>query len=235
MKWLSNASIDELGNGLVKNYTDISKSKGFSVDIVGFVTKYLKLPIIYHKFAEDDMSKLGFISDGKTPLLIFSAGKRLKKIFPKGTIVIEEFLCGERERGRRRFTIAHEAAHYIVDKSLLTASFHREFDTEQTYSTNDLKAIFSINEANVDRLAGAILMPEFMIKSYLLKHQREMGITVYDNCFIRPEDNIFLQRMANAMQVSFTALQIRITQLGLYEKRALNEYITEIGLGKEIT
>ena len=46
MKWLSNASIDELGNGLVKNYTDISKSKGFSVDIVGFVTKYLKLPII---------------------------------------------------------------------------------------------------------------------------------------------------------------------------------------------
>lgn len=78
-------------------------------------------------------------------------------------------------------------------------------------------------------------MPEFMIKSYLLKHQREMGITVYDNCFIRPEDNIFLHRMANAMQVSFTALQIRITQLGLYEKRALNEYITEIGLGKEIT
>ena len=164
MKWLSNASIDELGNGLVKNYTDISKSKGFSVDIVGFVTKYLKLPIIYHKFAEDDMSKLGFISDGKTPLLIFSSGKKLKKIFPKGTIVIEEFLCNERELGRRRFTIAHEAAHYIVDKSLLTASFHREFDTEQTYSTNDLKAIFSINEANVDRLAGAILMPEFMIK-----------------------------------------------------------------------
>ena len=235
MKWLSNASIDELGNDLVKNYTDISKSKGFSVDIVGFVTKYLKLPIIYHRFAEDDMSKLGFISDGKTPLLIFSSGKKLKKIFPKGTIVIEEFLCNERELGRRRFTIAHEAAHYIVDKSLLTASFHREFDTEQTYSTNDLKTIFSINEANVDRLAGSILMPEFMIKSYLLKHQREMGITVYDNCFIRPEDNIFLHRMANAMQVSFTALQIRITQLGLYEKRAPNEYITEIGLGKEIT
>ena len=61
-------------------------------------------------------------------------------------------------------------------------------------------------------------MPEFMIKSYLLKHKREMGITVYDNCFIRPEDNIFLQRMANAMQVSFTALQISTTQLGLYEK-----------------
>lgn len=83
MKWLSNASIDELGNGLVKNYTDISKSKGFSVDIVGFVTKYLKLPIVYHRFAEDDMSKLGFISDGKTPLLIFSAGKKQKKYFQK--------------------------------------------------------------------------------------------------------------------------------------------------------
>ena len=70
MKWLSNASIDELGNGLVKNYTDISKSKGFSVDIVGFVTKYLKLPIIYHRFAEDDISKLGFISDGKLNIAV---------------------------------------------------------------------------------------------------------------------------------------------------------------------
>ena len=58
MKWLSNASIDELGNGLVKNYTDISKKKGFSVDIVGFVTKYLKLPIVYQRFAEDDMLSL---------------------------------------------------------------------------------------------------------------------------------------------------------------------------------
>ena len=40
-------------------------------------------------------------------------------------------------------------------------------------------------------------MPEFMIKSYLLKHKREMGITVYDNCFIRPEDNIFLHRIGD--------------------------------------
>lgn len=63
--------------------TDESMYKGFSVDIDGFVTKYLKLPIIYQKFAEDDMSKLGFISDGKTPLSIFLSEKKIKKYFPK--------------------------------------------------------------------------------------------------------------------------------------------------------
>ena len=65
MKWLSNASIDELGNGLIKNYLGKRASELLFVDIDKFVTEYLKLPIIYARFAENDMSKLGFISDGK--------------------------------------------------------------------------------------------------------------------------------------------------------------------------
>lgn len=233
MTWLSNASIDELGNSLIKNYMGDHAHNNFTVDIEGFVTEYLKLPILYHRFAEDDMSKLGFISDGKTPLNIFSGRQKKKQIFAKGTIVIEKFLCSEKEIGRRRFTIAHEAAHYIADKSLAVASFHREFDNEQTYTPDDLKAIFNIKETNVDRLAGALLMPEFMVRNYLTYNKRDYGINVYNNSFIRPEDNLFLHKMASDMCTSFTALQIRITQLGLYVKKPMNEYLAELGFGKE--
>ena len=44
MTWLSNASIDELGNSLIKNYMGDHADNNFTVDIEGFVTEYLKLP-----------------------------------------------------------------------------------------------------------------------------------------------------------------------------------------------
>ena len=233
MRWLSNASIDELGNGLIKNYLGKKANELLFVDIDRFVAEYLKLPVVYARFAEDDATKLGFISDGKTPLWIYSGKTKRRRIFSKGTIVIEQCLCSERETGRRRFTIAHEAAHYIADKSLAAASFHREYDNERTYSTSDLKELFNINEANVDRLASALLMPEFMLRNYLSHSHREGGINVYDDAFIRPEDNLFIQTMAADMGVSVTALQIRIKQLGLYVKKPMNEYLAELGLGKK--
>ena len=233
MKWLTSASIDELENTLIKDYMKKQANNNFKVDIEGFVTEYLKLPILYHTIAEKDFSKLGFISDGKTPLTICCNGKKQTRIYPKGTIVIEKCLCGKNETGRRRFTIAHEAAHYIVDKSLVTASFHREFDCERSYTADELKCLFNINETNVDRLAGALLLPSFMVRNYLNKNKRSNGIAVYDDRFIRPEDTYFLQKMAADMGSSLTALQIRIKHLGLYISKPMNEYIAELGFGKD--
>lgn len=235
MKWLSNASVDELADTLIRNYMGDQADKSFIVDIDGFVVDYLKLPLVYQAFAEKDTTTLGFISDGTTPLNVSVNHKRQPKVFPKGTIVIEKCLKTEFESGRRRFTVAHEAAHYIVDKSLTVASFHREFDKEKSYTPDTLKSLFNIKETNVDRLAGALLMPRFMVHRYLLQNDRSDGITLYDNGFIRPEDNAFLQRMAADMGASVTAMQIRLMQLGLYLRKSINEYVTELGLGKETT
>lgn len=233
MKWLSNASIDALGNSLMRKYMSGKANNLLSVDIEGFVRDYLKLPVVYHRFAENDATKLGFISDGRTPLNIFFGNKIIQKVFPKGTIVIEEYLMKKSETGRRRFTIAHEAAHYIMDRSLATASFHREFDGEKTYSPDELKATFNIAETNVDRLAAALLMPEYLIRNYLTQSKREYGIFIYDDGFIRPEDNCFLQMMAADIGTSVTALLIRIKELGLYVRKSMNEYIAELGIRGE--
>lgn len=233
MKWLTSASIDELGDKLINDYMKKQANTNYKVDIDGFVTEYLRLPILYHTIAETDCSKLGFISDGKTPLSIIIGGKKQTGIFPKGTIVIEKCLRAQNETGRRRFTIAHEAAHYIVDKSLSTASFHREFDRERTYTAEELKNIFNIDETNIDRLAGALLLPSFMVRGYLKNNNRANGIAIYDDRFIRPQDTYFLRKMAADMGSSLTALQIRIKQLGLYINKPMNEYIAELGFGKD--
>lgn len=57
--------LDALGEGLAKKYTgNTHRWNSSCFDIEGFITDFLKLPILYEAFAEDDPSKIGFLSDG---------------------------------------------------------------------------------------------------------------------------------------------------------------------------
>ena len=68
--------------------------------------------IEYASFAEDDAGRIGCLADGATPLLVHQDGKIIPFVFPKDTIVLDKFLLAEKEQGRRRFTMAHEAVSY---------------------------------------------------------------------------------------------------------------------------
>ena len=138
--------LDALGEGLAKKYTgNTHRWNSCCFDIEGFITDFLKLPILYEAFAEDDPSKIGFLSDGITPLIVYRAGKKTPIVFPKDTIVIESFLQRSDESGRRRFTLAHEAAHFILNRHvpMQTACFHNEYDHEFHYSGEELAKMFS--------------------------------------------------------------------------------------------
>ena len=104
--------IDELGEGLIRQYLGAEADNTFCVDIEGFVTEFLGLPLFYRTFAEKDSDKIGFISDGITPLWIYKNGTIIPTIFSKGTIVIEKCLRRENESGRRRFSISHDGTHF---------------------------------------------------------------------------------------------------------------------------
>lgn len=119
MRIFSYDEIDELGEGLIRQYLGADAERTCCVDIEGFATEYLKLPLLYRSFAEQDTDKIGFIADGVTPLRVYEDGAACLCVFPKGTIVIERYLRRENESGRRRFTISHECAHYLMDKTVL--------------------------------------------------------------------------------------------------------------------
>ena len=80
------------------------------------------MPLLYRSFAEEDSDKIGFIADGSTPLCVYENGEIKNRIYPRGTIVIERCLRREHESGRRRFTISHECAHYIMDRAVPSAA-----------------------------------------------------------------------------------------------------------------
>lgn len=234
MKLFSNDEIDELGEGLIRQYLGADADETYCVDIEGFVTDFLKLPLLYRTFAEKDTDKIGFIADGFTPLQVFENGRKIARVYDKGTIVIERCLRRDYESGRRRFTISHEGAHYVMDRTVPYASFHREYDSEQIYSREDFRTLFSFQETQIDRMGAALLMPRFMVRNVIKIHGCAGGIAVYGGSLLKPEDKLCIKQMANMMGVSFSALFIRLRELGYLICRPVSEYITEeLGIGWE--
>lgn len=76
----------------------------------------------------------------------------IREIFPKGTVVLEKYLLNQGEEGRKRFTVAHEVGHYIMDRTVAMASFRQEYGRERAYSPSEYRELLSVREAQVDRL-----------------------------------------------------------------------------------
>lgn len=62
---------------------------------------------------------------------------------------------------RRRFSIAHELGHYVLDRELLVA--HGALDRSNVYRDADEKK----REQNADALAAEILMPAAAVRSFV--------------------------------------------------------------------
>lgn len=221
--------LDALGEGLSKDY--INRTHRWNArcfDIEGFITDYLGMNIVYESFAEEDRSKIGFLANGVDPLLIYRNGVAASIVFPKDTIVIERFLLNPEESSRRRFTLAHEAAHKIMEKHVPkpVACFHSDYDAEANYTEDDLRRIFSLNENLTNRLGAAIIMPGFLIAKALKKYNNAQKLRCYDGGVLAPEDKINAQRMADSLGVSYSAFLNRLKELSLLDVRPLSEYIT---------
>lgn len=230
---------DEIENLCEAMIKDFMKCKHYTnshcVDIEAFVTEYLGIPIVYETFAEPDPGRIGFLSDGKRPVLINRRGRQQHVVFPAGTAVIEKALQQPNEFGRKRFTIAHEGAHYVLAKHIpaqtSAAAFHSEFDVGMTYTQAMLKEMMSINEAFTNRGAACFLMPRFLVERVLKKYNGGKAIVAYDNLVMKQDQKCVIQKMADAMGVNYTPLFNRLKELKLFEMRPIEEYLSEFRSG----
>lgn len=90
---------------------------------------------------------------------------------------------------RQRFTLAHELAHFFLEKNKLQNSKEIHFDTRY-------RKIKDSSEREVDYLAGALLMNQAIVKE------------LYE---IKPS----VSHLANIFKVSESAMQVRLKMLGL--------------------
>ena len=230
--FLSRAEADEICDGLMERY---HAEKGVScVDIDGFVKDVLHCPVFYEAFAEKDLDKIGFCGDGISKLKVYREGKPASVVFPRDTIVLEHFLLRAEEQNRRRFTLAHEAGHVLTNRmgAGQTAHFHRPYDADRVYAIEELKERLSMAEWQANTLAASLLMPRPVMYETLKKFNGGKRLPVYGETVFHPREKVILQKMADALEVSYTALVIRLRGLGLLNHHDISEYIEkELQLG----
>ena len=200
------------------------------MDIEAFVRDYLGMQIIYETFAEPDPGRVGFLSDGVRPLSVRRGDNVEQVVFPKRTVVIEKYLQKPVENPRRRFTIAHEGAHDVLARHVPlqispSATFHSEYDNEATYSNEMLQEMLSMNEFFTNRAAACLLMPRFLIERSLKLHNNSQKVIRYDNGILSQDQKLLIQKMADTLGVSYTALYLRLSELNLFELRPIGEYL----------
>lgn len=222
-----NAEIDEICECLIRQHEgDTYGTK--PVDIVDFAIRYFKMKLLYVPIAESDPNKLSFLSDGKTPITVYHHGEVQRVVFPEKTILLDAILKRPAERTRRYFCIAHEVFHYIesmLSNSPVVSAFHTEYDTNQNYQFSELASIMNIRECQADRGAAALLMPGTLLRNTCIRFTDNKPLRIYgDNVFTTKDKEILLD-IADYLGVSFTALIIRMKQMKLFEKRAMEEYI----------
>lgn len=223
--------LDVLGEGLSKDYLSRThKWNASCFDIEGFIIDYLGLHVVYERFAEKDKSKIGFLANGMDALLVYRNGVVASVIFPKDTIVIEQYLLKPEESSRKRFTLAHEAAHRIMEKHVpkAAACFHSDYDAEAAYTEEDFRRIFSLNESLTNRLGAAIIMPGFLIAKALKKYNKAQKLLCYEGGILAPEEKLTAQRMADSLGVSYSAFINRLKELALLDIHPLSEYISNV-------
>ncbi len=230
-RFTSNDEIENLCEAMIK---DFFKSKHYTnvtcVDIEAFVREYLGVPIVYETFAEPDPGRIGFLSDGKRPLLVRRGGKTEQVLFPARTAVIESYLQNPKESARKRFTIAHEGAHDFMDRHIPlqaspAAAFHSEFDPEMTYTPDMLKTMLNVNECFTNRAAACFLMPGFLVARVLKRHNDSRKVILYDNGILSQDQKILVQKMADTLGVSYRAFFNRLSELDLFDRRPVEEYL----------
>lgn len=231
---ISNRELDELGDGLVRHYLAHSGMQATArcIDIEG-LANFLGLTVTYETFAEKDFDKIGFLSDGKTPLLVRRGGRVVSFLFPLGTIVLDVSLHADKESGRCRFTIAHEIAHFMIDQHRPAAQYHRTFDAEKKYSVAEMNELFNIVENQADRLAAAILMPRFTVDRALDDFYKGKRIPVYGQNIIAAKEEKAISRMAAQIGVSYSAMLIRLRQFGLLDYHPVDEYFEKALHGRK--
>lgn len=234
--YMSRAELEEVSEGLIKVYAEHFRNRVVQyIDIEHFITEFLMLKIEYAPFAEDEIGRIGFLADGETPLLIHQNGKIIPFVFPKNTIVLDKFLLSEKEQGRRRFTMAHEASHHILNKMNAVPSagrFYTEYDGERSYSKEELVQMFASAEWQADTMGAALLMPKQIVENALAKYNQSQKIKVYgDNILPQREKNV-IRKMAGYISVSYTALLIRLRDMNFLDYHDVSEYISqELHLG----
>ena len=97
---------------------------------------------------------------------------------------------------------------------------------------NQSNPIKVYGDNTITSMGASLLMPRRIIENALAKYNQSNPIKVYGDNTITSKDKAVIRRMAAYIGVSYTALVIRLRDMGLFEYHNILEYISnELNLG----
>lgn len=86
--FISNKEIEEIASGLIHVACGHQESGQIDIDSIA---RFLGLSVLYEQIMEEDMDKIGFLSNGSYPLYVNRQNQRVGVVFPKDTIILDSF------------------------------------------------------------------------------------------------------------------------------------------------
>lgn len=223
---LSRADIDELADSILADFKEKCPTRMGPIDIERLATDYLGLHVDYETLSEDG-SVLGVTAYAPCTLYTQHA---LIDLGPN-TILLDRCLFPKEDEspslvGRRRFTIAHECAHQILyryESAVAQMEICKPYACRESFSLRELKTYEDWNEWQADALGASLLMPKDLIKRVVFFFCSGEKLVRYGNR-VPAETYGWAKDISRFLKVSYTALMIRLDQLGCIEQRDEKEY-----------
>lgn len=231
--YLTYEELDDYGEQLVRDFAPELLSKPAALDVDSFVEFYLSLNVDYRRICYDrKILGMTAFNDGMIQVVSEDTGYPEPMAVTAGTLIIDTSLTDKRSLPRLRFTLMHEAAHWLLHRKAFAADNPwgsvGEFENrylaakEGRIDYSRCQKERSDNERmerQADFLASAILMPRFTLRQAFRQY-----FTYYDerpHVLIRganPMDDAHAKQLpeyiAGQFGVSKRAALIRLEKLG---------------------
>lgn len=226
MPCLSREQLEQIADGVIYQYKAAlvpEKHLCYNVDptelasLLGYTVDY--------QYLTKDGSVLGKTASGKMWITVYDSDKTetLYELDDRTILIEKRLLFSPRNIGRKNFTIAHELAHQIINRSF--PEYHgvdcRVF-CDYRRCVKPRKKVVDWHEWQADALAAALLLPLDAITDAMFIFGLGEKLKVLSRKYSQNNYERFCD-MAEYLQVSRTALAYRMEQFGLLECNLLVE------------
>lgn len=223
---LSRNNLNELADSIIQDFYKEAAPCSEPIDIDRLATDYLGLEVHYEDLSSNG-SILGVTAYAPCTLKLGNTTINLKA----NSVLLDSSLSPSKCKiqavnGRRRFTLAHECAHQILyryESAISQAEIRQRYACRKIFSLRELKTNEDWNEWQANALGAALLMPESLVREILHNVLHSEKIIRYGN-WLPPIEYTCIGNMSKLLEVSHSALQIRLQHLGYLETRDKSEY-----------
>lgn len=232
---LSKDQMDDIARMFLQEYLPSALARPVAVDIDWLAEECLYLDV-QSKALTHDNSILGImVFEDIDDLPCLDESLRPSEISaPAGTVLLSSLLSGHSNLSRRRFTLAHETAHWIIHRP-----FHSPENRQYLCRTQDalpyiacrsssienrrpaLETDYDWEEWQADSLAAAILMPKRTFTDAADNFLRESGLAQIaekqpslKSAQPSLKSSLLISELSGIFKASKAATEIRLKQLG---------------------